>query len=101
MHPKAKALHPHTKRIYVRVTSDTDPTGYVQPTSITWTDGRTLKIDQVKDFRPAGTAGMDLSAHCYTVIISGQEKHLFFERTDPNLFKNRIGRWYVEVETVE
>lgn len=28
----------HTERIYVKVTSDFDSTGYMQPKSITWAD---------------------------------------------------------------
>ena len=32
---------------------------------------------------------------CYTVVIQGEEKHLFFEKTG-NLFTARTGRWYVE-----
>jgi len=47
----------------------------------------------VKDFRPADLAGH--AGDCYTVVIHGQEKHLFFERTDP-LFSARFGRWFVE-----
>ncbi len=81
------------EKIYVKVNSDFDATGYMQPRSITWDDGRTFTIDQVKDFRPADMAGR--SGDCYTVVIQGQEKHLFFERTDP-LFSARFGRWFVE-----
>lgn len=44
------------KRVYVKVSSDFDSTGYMQPTSITWSDGRTFPIETVRDFRPAGTA---------------------------------------------
>src|SRR5699024_11908708 len=72
----------HTERIYVKVTSDFDSTGYMQPTSITWTDGRTFPIDAVRDFRPAGAANNDFSGDCFTVLIQGQEKHLFFEHID-------------------
>ena len=43
------------ERIYVNVNSDFDSTGYMQPRSITWADGRTFKIDKVKDFRPASS----------------------------------------------
>ena len=44
---------PHMERIYVKVNSDFDATGYMQPRSITWADGRTFKIDAIKDYRPA------------------------------------------------
>ena len=50
---------------------------------------------RVRDFRPAGTLGCDCRGDCYTVVIRGEEKHLFFERVDP-LFSGRVGRWFVE-----
>ena len=83
--------HHAIERVYVSVASIFDSTGYMQPTSITWTDGRTFPIESVRDYRPADASHKD----CYTVIIRGQEKHLFFERTDP-LFPSRVGRWFVE-----
>ncbi len=88
-----RAVIPKTERIYVKVSSDFDSTGYMQPKTITWDDGRTFIIEEIKDFRPAGLTGC--SGDCYTVIIQGQEKHLFFERTDPS-FSARFGRWFVE-----
>ncbi|MCC8137923.1 MAG: hypothetical protein LIO76_07655 [Clostridiales bacterium] len=96
MHPKAKALHPSREKVYVTVNSDTDATGYTQPKTITWADGRTFRIEAVHDFRPAGTVGIDLPGDCYTVVIQGQVKHLFFEQMDSR-FRGRHGRWFVEV----
>lgn len=84
-----------TEKIYVKVNSDFDSTGYMQPRSITWDDGRTFQIQQVKSFRPAPDMGSSQNSDCYIVIIKGEEKHLFFERTDP-IFASRIGRWFVE-----
>ena len=83
----------NSEKVYVKVTSEFDSTGYMQPTSITWSDGRTFPIEQVRDYSPAGTA--DFRGDCFTVLINGQEKHLFFERIDPR-FAGRIGRWFVE-----
>ena len=82
-----------SRKIYVKVTSDFDSTGYMQPRSIIWSDGRAFPIEQVRDFRPASSQedGRDR----YTVIIRGQEKYLFFERADPR-FAGRFGRWFVE-----
>ncbi len=91
MIPKKKI----TERIYVTVTSTFDPTGYMQPTTITWADGRTFQIDSVTDFRPAGTMGLSIPGDCYTVVVCGQQKHLFFEHTDGR-FQGRPGRWFVE-----
>ena len=84
-----------TQRVYVKVNSDFDATGYMQPRSITWKDGRIYKIEQVRDFRPAAGLGDRRTGDCYTVVIHGVEKHLFFERSDP-LFPSRVGRWFVE-----
>ena len=108
------------ERVYVKVASEFDSTGYMQPTSITWADadsqgiahllgymqptsitwadGRTFPIETVRDFRPAGTADNDCNGDCFTVLIQGQEKHLFFEHIDPR-FTGRLGRWYVERAT--
>ena len=80
---------------HVKVASEFDSTGYMQPTSITWADGRTFPIETVWDFRSAGTADNDCNGNCFTVLIQGQEKHLFFEHIDPR-FTGRLGRWYVE-----
>ena len=82
-------------RVYVKVNSDFDRIGYMMPRSITWTDGRVFKIDEVRDFRPAYSIAHGLLAGCYTVIINGRKRHLFFERTEPR-FAAQLGRWFVE-----
>ncbi|MCD8130950.1 MAG: hypothetical protein LUE16_06675 [Lachnospiraceae bacterium] len=96
MHPKARTMQQPKKKVYVKVSSDTDQTGYVEPKIITWTDGRQYRIEDVKDVRPAGTAGAHYCVDCYTVVIKGQRKHLFYELVDDR-FLGRHGRWYVEV----
>ena len=79
-------------RVYVKVTSDFDPTGYMKPRSIAWPDGRCFRIDDVRSFRPFdGNRTLD----CYTVVIHGKERRLFFEHgTGP--FSCSPGRWFVE-----
>ena len=89
-----KLKPPGKEKVYVKVNSDFDSTGYMQPRTITWDDGRVFKIDQVKDFHP-NNGSEHPSCDCYTVIIRGEEKLLFFERTDPR-FVSRVGRWYIE-----
>lgn len=84
-----------TEKIYVRVNSDFDSTGYMQPRAITWDDGRTFQIEEIKSFRPAPSASSGQDSDCYVVVIRGEEKHLFFERTSP-LFASRVGRWFVQ-----
>ena len=65
------------ERVYVKVTSDFDATGYMQPRAITWADGRVFPIDTVKDFRPAGSHHDSPSCDCYTIIVKGETKYLF------------------------
>ena len=35
--------------------------------------------------------------YCYTVVIKGQDRYLFFEEANPH-FSGRPGRWFVEVK---
>ncbi len=88
-----------TEKVYVKVTSDFDATGYMQPKAIIWTDGRVFKIDSVRDFRPAVSMGSAHQGACYTIVIHGEERHLFFEKTN-ELFASRFGRWFVECPVV-
>lgn len=90
---------PRPEKVYVKVNSDFDSTGFMQPRSITWADGRVFKIDEVRDFRPASSVAHGLPGDCYTVIIKGEMKHLFFERSDPH-FATKVGRWFVEAMPV-
>ena len=92
------------QRIYVKVRSDFDFTGYMQPHSITWSDGRVFRIDSVRDFYPAyagspadtGQSRRASSSDRYTVIIQGEQRYLYFERSRPG-FETTVGRWFVEV----
>lgn len=82
-------------KVYVKVTSDFDTTGYMQPRSVIWEDGRVFDIETVKDFRLASTLKGRHSGDCYTVVIKGKERLLFFEKTN-ELFESLYGRWYIE-----
>lgn len=83
------------RRSYVRVTSEFDQTGYMQPRSIIWKDGRTFPIDEVKSFRAVTNNQAGRSCDCYTVVIRGEVRFLFFERCPPQ-FACQFGRWFVE-----
>ncbi len=87
------AVNAKPEKIYVKVTSDFDAAGFMHPRTIIWDDGRRFPIQRVRDFRPA----QDGRGDCYTVIVRGREKLLFFERTEPR-FAGRFGRWFVEAE---
>ena len=88
-----RPARPH--RVYVNVNSDFDSTGYMQPRAIVWKDGRVFRIEAVKDFRPASSVERDLPGDCYTVVIRGETKRLFFERSQDR-FASHFGRWFVE-----
>ena len=83
-------------KVYVKVNSDFDSVGFVTPRAIIWKDGRTFKIDAVRDFRPASTIRPGYSGDCYTVIINGEKRYLFFERSRM-IEDTRVGRWWVEI----
>ena len=81
------------ERVYVKVNANFDSTGYMQPRSIMWSDGRIFNIDEVRDFRPASYN--EYTGDCYTIVINGEEKLLFFEKVS-EYFASRVGRWFVE-----
>jgi len=83
------------ERVYVKVSSIFDSHGYMQPSSITWKDGRTFKIDEVRDVRPAVLSACSFRGDCFTVIIHGETRYLYYERPDPR-FSASYGRWFVE-----
>ncbi len=88
-------MQPQRKRTYVKVISVFDNTGFMQPKNIIWSNGNVSKIEQVKDFRPASCIERGLPGDCYTVVIDGENRHLFFERSDSR-FASTFGRWFFE-----
>ena len=86
------------ERIHVKVNIDFDATGYMQPKSIIWNDGRIFTIDEVRDYRPAASAEKNACGSCYIILIHGEEKSLFFERSN-EMFSARLGRWFVRKKT--
>ncbi len=90
-----QTTRPRKERVYVKVTSDFDTTGHVNPKSITWADGRVFWIEWVHDFRPANTYGQYYEVDRYTVKIKGQLRHLYLEHVAAE-FHDRLGRWFVE-----
>ena len=79
-------------KVYVKVNSDFDTTGYMLPRSITWQDGRSFPIDSVRDCRPVSDRP---GRSCYTILIKGAEKHLYFEKSE-QLHASCCGRWWVD-----
>ncbi len=83
------------RKVYVKVNSDFDATGFMVPRTITWSDGRTFRIEAVRDFRPASSLSHGHGGDCYTIVIHGEERHLFFEKSG-SVNAARVGRWFVE-----
>ncbi len=88
-------MRPTTEKVYVKVNVDVDVTGYMCPRSIIWSDGRCFKIESVRNFRPSSAVVKGRTGDCYTVVIHGAERLLFFEKTD-SVFSSSFGRWFVE-----
>ena len=83
------------ERVYVKVCSEFDATGFMHPRTITWEDGRIFQIETVKDFRPAGMQHDSPFSDCYTIVVRGKTKYLYFEKMNPRQ-TSTVGRWYVE-----
>ena len=83
------------QRTYVKVISVFDNTGFMQPKKILWNNGRVSEIEKVQDFRPASCIEHGLPGDCYTIMIGGEKRLLFFERSDKR-FSSTFGRWFFE-----
>lgn len=66
------------ERVYVKVNSDFDSTGFMQPRSITWKDGRVFKIDAVKDFKPASSVAHGLPGRLLHRSYQGRDEASVF-----------------------
>ena len=82
-------------KVYVEVMVSFAEDGRMLPKMLVWEDGRKYCIDRVTDIRQAAAMKAGGQGDRYTVIINGQQSHLFFERST-NLSGNVIGRWFVE-----
>ena len=75
-----------SRKVYVRVLSETDEEGNIRPLQIRWEDGRSYDIDKVTDVRRSYADKVGGTAIRYTVKISGRETYIFKEN----------GKWFVE-----
>ena len=75
-----------SRKVYVRVISETDEEGSIMPISITWEDGKNYIIDKVIDIRRAYANKVGGTAMRFTVKIAGKETYIFSEN----------GKWFVE-----
>ena len=75
-----------SRKVYVKVISETDEEGNISPISVTWEDGRSFGVDKVTDIRRAYATKVGGTAIRYTVKISGKETYIFAQD----------GKWFVE-----
>ena len=75
-----------SRKVYVKVLSETDEEGNIRPVEVTWEDGRTYTVDKVIDIRRAYAEKVGGTAMRYTVRIIGKETYIFRED----------GKWFVE-----
>lgn len=75
-----------SRKVYVKVISQTDEEGNISPISVTWEDGRSYDIDKVTDIRRACAKKVGGTAVRYTVQIAGKQTYIFMEDS----------KWFVE-----
>ena len=75
-----------SRKVYVKVLSQTDEEGNISPISVTWEDGRTFDIDKVTDIRRAYAMKVGGTAIRYAVKICGKQTYIFAQD----------GKWFVE-----
>ena len=75
--------------IYVQVTADFMPDGYLRPVRGTWEDGRHFDVDRVLDIRRAASLKAGGCGIRYTCMISGRPHYLFYEENY---------KWFVEAK---
>ncbi len=82
-------------RAYVRVNAEFREDGVMLPRNLIWEDGHKYEIDRVKYIGQAASLKAGGQGDCYRIMVQGQERKLFFERS-PNLSGMVVGRWFVE-----
>lgn len=82
-------------KTYVSVTVEFNEDGLMLPREIIWEDGHRYEIDRVKDIKQAAAMRCGGQGDRYTIIVHGQERYLFFERSC-SLTGNNIGKWFIE-----
>ena len=76
-------------KIYVKVVADFLVGGGMRPKEIVWQDGRRFEIDRVKFIERAPCKTGSVLPVRYTVIISGEQKYLYFDREKEQFFVER------------
>lgn len=75
-----------SRKVYVRVVAEFDPSGNIIPVSIVWEDGRRFVIDKITDVRRACAMKVGGTAIRYTIYVNSKRTFLFCDE----------GKWFVE-----
>lgn len=67
------------RKTYVQVTADFYPDGRLRPSVITWSNGKTFHIDQIKQIQRMNARRVPGAGICYTCLVWGKECRLFYE----------------------
>jgi hypothetical protein len=84
-------------KTYVQVIANFDSSGKLIPQAVIWEDGRKYEIDRVSEIKQAASMKVGGQGDRYTIVVNGQPRYLFFERST-NILGNNIGRWFVEAK---
>lgn len=87
------------QKVYVGVTAVFREDGVMLPRDIIWEDGLHYEIDRVTQIQQAAAMKVGGQGDRYTIIIKGQPRYLFFERSAA-IRGNNIGRWFVEAAAI-
>ena len=81
-------------KVYVDVEVRFDKYGHMFPSSLTWEDGSTYKIEKLVSMREGFSSKAGGRGDMYLVIIKNTACRLFFER-EHKRFSGSVGRWFV------
>lgn len=84
------------RKQYIHVDVGIDVSGRMIPQVIHWTDGRRYEVTRLMNVVPAAARKSGGQGDRYTVLLAGQERHLFFERPAETERTVIVGRWFVE-----
>ena len=76
------------QKVYVGVTVEFLSEGGMRPRTVTWTDGEKYQIDRIKFIERAPSKTGGVATKRYTVVISGLERYIYFEK--------ELERWFIE-----
>ena len=67
------------RKTYVQVTADFYPDGRLRPSVITWSNGKTYHIGQIKQIQRMESQRVPGKGICYTCMVWGHPCRLFYE----------------------